>query len=429
MSSNAAVLQVQHREDFERNVTRALVVGAGTGALAFVTHRIGVDVPLSYLAIAGTSLACVRGDKTDRLLLGALSIILPATPWAFGLQSHAWTVALSAAFAGALMVKARLTEKGEEGSVGAGRPGLFNFGVGAAACAGLAVAGFEVAKILALRLSDIATPPLLASVISGLVIALFVAISSIAGHLALRPDPVEARCEELIPQLSGEFQTLATRALNLYRQCGTSLSLLPREPAREELARTLAKMTRDAVELASEWTGVEAQMEETASKELAAEVLDLSKSAATSRDPIARRQLEMAAASLREEIERLGEMKLRRERILAKLKAEVALLERARVALIGMRSGHAQLKAAELSALARKFSALSTAQADEAKLADAVATGAELAQQEAEIAAAVRIAEKVVSAAPVAPAPIAQVEAPKAAEAEPVAAVPGRVQS
>ncbi|MHB8872141.1 MAG: hypothetical protein ACYC8T_00495 [Myxococcaceae bacterium] len=424
MSNEVAVLQVQHREEFERNVTRALVVGAGTGALFYVGKRIGVDVPLPYLAIAGTSLACVRGDKMDRLMLGALSIILPATPWAFGL-SNAWTVALSAGFAGALMVKARLTEKGEEGSVGAGRPGLFNFGVGAVACAGLALAGFEVAKILALRMSDIATPPLLASIISGVVIALFAAIGSIAGHLALRPDPVEARCEELIPQLSGEFQTLANRALNLYRQCGHSLSLLPREPAREELARTLSKMTRDAVELASEWTGVEAQMEETASKELAAEVIELSKSAAGSKDLIAKRQLEMAAASLREEIERLGELKLRRERILAKLKAEVALLERARVALIGMRSGHAQLKAAELSALARKFNALSTAQADEAKLADAVATGAELAAQEAELAASVRLAQSI--AAP-AQAPVAPVEAPKPGEPE-VAAAPERVRS
>ncbi len=417
MTESAAVLQLHHRDAFERNVTRALAAGAGAGAVAYFTHRVGADVPLSYLAIAATSLACVRGDRTDRLLLGALSVLLPAAPWGFGLP-HAWTLATSAAFAGALMVKARLAEKGEEGSVGAGRPGLFNFGVAALACAGLAVAGFQVANILAVRLSDISTPPLVASAVSGVVLALFVAIGSVAGHLALRPDPVEARCEELIPTLAGELQSLATKALGLYRQCGRSLSALPREPAREELARTLAQLTRSAVELASEWTGVEAQLEEDTQTGLAQQVAELTESAAQAKDAIARRQLELAAASLGEELERLEELKLRRERVVAKLKAQVALLERARVALIGMRSGHVQVKAAELSALARKVSALSTAQGDEAKLADAVATGAELAQQEAQAATSPKAPLRFVVATPVA-VPDAAANAELKPEAEP----------
>ncbi|MEK6597967.1 MAG: hypothetical protein AABY91_06515, partial [Gemmatimonadota bacterium] len=72
----------------------------------------------------------------------------------------------------------------------------------------------------------------------------------------------EARCEELIPMLTGEFHTQAQRALTLYRACGESMQALPREPAREELARTLQKLTRDAVELAAEWAGVEAQLQD-----------------------------------------------------------------------------------------------------------------------------------------------------------------------
>ncbi|MFZ5470455.1 MAG: hypothetical protein ACOZIN_13550 [Myxococcota bacterium] len=413
MSASHAVLQLHHREAFERNVTRALLVGAGAGAIALGTQRLGVGLPLSYLALAGTSLACVRGDRMDRILLTGLSAILPAAPWAFGF-SHAWTVALSAACAGVLMVKATVCERGEEGSVGLTRPGWLNYALGAVGTAGLSVAGFEVAKVLAARLQDFSTPALLVSMLSGVVIALFAAIGSIAAHLALRPDPVEARCEELIPQLSGDFQTLATRALTLYRQCGLSLALLPREPAREELARTLAKMTKDAVGLASEWTGVEAQMEETAQKELAKEVVELSKSAGASKDSVVRRQLEIAASSLREEIERLAELKLRRERIVAKLRAEVALLERARVALISLRSGHVQVKSAELSALSRKLKALADGQGEEAKLADAVATGAELAQEEAELSEAVKLAQHIASGAEASPPSV--VAEPEAAE-------------
>jgi hypothetical protein len=249
-------------------------------------------------------------------------------------------------------------------------------------------------------------------IITGLVMALFTSIGGLAAHLALKADPVEARCEELIPQLSGEFQTQAQRALTLYRACGQSLQALPREPAREELARTLQRLTKEAVELAAEWAGVETQLQDDTQKELAREVADLHKSAAEARDPIARRQLEMAAASLKEEIDRLGELNNKRERILAKLKSQVALLERARVALIGMRSGHAQIKAAELSALSRKFNALAGAQADEAKLAHEVATGSELAEQEAALQQAVKVAEGIVGA------PISPIAAP-ATEADP----------
>ncbi len=401
MSTTNAVIQLHQREIFETNVVRGLAAGAGAGILALVTHRIGAPVPLAFLAICGVSLAAVRGDKFDKLLLAGLSVGLCAAPWLFGL-SMAWTIALSGAAAGGLMVKSRLCERGEEGNVGASRPGMLNYGVGAAATGALAVGGWEVARVLGARLADFQTPPLLAVIITGLVVALFTSIGGMAAHLALKADPVEARCEELIPQLTGEFQTQAQRALTLYRACGQSMQALPREPAREELARTLQRLTKDAVELAAEWAGVETQLQDDTQKELAREIADLHKSAAEARDPIARRQLEMAASSLKEEVDRLGELRLKRERILAKLKSQVALLERARVSLIGMRSGHAQIKAAEMSALARKFNALAGAQADEAKLAHEVATGTELAAQEAELQQAVKVAEGIVGA-PVSP--------------------------
>ncbi|NRD68848.1 hypothetical protein HRD49_44755, partial [Corallococcus exiguus] len=214
----------------------------------------------------------------------------------------------------------------------------------------------------------------------GGIVGLFVGLGAIAAHLGLTADPVEARAEELLPQLSGDFHTLSERALSLYRQCGQSLAKLPREPAREELARTLARITKGAVELASEWAGVEAQLEERAAAELQAERESLERSARASTDVVARRQLEAAAASLAEEVERLGDMRQRRERILARLRAEVALLERARVALLSLRSGQAQLKAAELASLARRFRALSTAQGEEGQAMDAVAAQVTLTQ-------------------------------------------------
>ncbi len=419
MSASTAILQLHHREVFERTVTRGLLAGGAAGAAHFMATRAGnvlapllgmsapqlfpaseatQFLPLTYATIVGVAVASARGDRLDRLLLIALGVVLPAIPWLLGL-SAGWTVGLSAACAGALMVRSHLCGLGEEGQVGGGRPGLMNYALGALLTGGLAAAGTEVARAITFRLADFSTPPLLASLIAGVMLALFVGIGSVAGHLALKPDPVEARCEELIPQLLGEFKALANRALTLYQQCGKALAALPREPAREEMARTLAQTTREAVELAAQWSGLESQLQSGAVHDLSEQLAALTRDAQAARDPIARKQLEAAASSLREEMVRLEELSLQRERIVAKLKAQVALLERARVVLIGMQSGQMQLKAAELTALTRKLYSLSSLQSAEARLADAQAVSAELAQHEAhETIAAVT--------SPEAPAPV-----------------------
>jgi len=379
----SAVIQIHRREAFERNVSRAMVAGAAAGSLELVLEQIAISVGLlapggqrlmflAYLSIAAAAVACVRGDRMDRILLFAFSAVLPAAPWLMGLAAS-WALGASAAIAGALMVRSHLCERGEEGQVAEGRPGLPNYLFGAALCALLTLAGTQVARVLATRLLQLAAPAIAIALVSGTVIALFAALASISAHLGLLPDPVEARCEEVIAQLSGEFQALTSRALELYRQCGRSLALLPRELAREELARTLAATTRDTAELASHWAGVEAQLALGAEQELSSEAADLERSAQSAQDAIARRQLELAARSLREEAGSVHVLQVRRERIVARVKAQVALLERARVALIGLRSGRAQLKAAELAVVSRKLTALSVLQSDAARMADEVA--------------------------------------------------------
>ena len=379
--SNQAVISLQHRETFERNVTRALAAGIGAGLLGFLTWKLRMPVPLPFLSIVATALACVRGDKMDRTILTVLSVTLPAIPWSFGL-SGPWTVGLAGAAAGALMVKARLAERGEEGSVGVDRPGIFHYVTTALSVGGLAVAGNEVAKVLSMRLEQASTPMIFNFAISAIVISLFAGIGSIASHVALKSDPVEARVEELLPTLTGEFERLISKALSLYRMAGTQLAALPRDAAREELARTLQKLTRDAAELAAEWAGVEAQVHETAHADLQREIDELQTSAKAARDSVAKQQLLDAAESLKEELIRLSDLSLKRERVLAKLKSQVALLERARVALIGMRSTHATVRAAEMAAVARKLNALAQGQNVEAKLGHEVATTTELATLE-----------------------------------------------
>ncbi|MCA2981518.1 MAG: hypothetical protein INH41_21045 [Myxococcaceae bacterium] len=379
--SSTAVVQLQQREVFERNVTRSLVAGAAAGVLGWlVTQR---SVPAAFFPLVAVALACVRGKRLERVLLMGAAVTLPALPWLLRL-TQGWTVALAGAIAGALVVKGRLAETGDEHSVGASRPGPWHWVAAATVTGGLAVAGLTVAETLVPRLQALNTPSPLVAAVSGAIVALFAGLGSLASHVALKADPVEARGDEVLPTLDGEFATQLGRALGVYRQCGRQLAELPREAAREELARTVGRLTKDAIDLAAEWAGVESHLHDDAHRDLKQEIDELKQSASKARDAVAKRQLELAAESLHEELERLGEMRLKRERVLAKLKSQVALLERARVALIGMRSSHATVRAAEMSAVARKLNALATAQADEAKLAHAVATSAEIAALEAQ---------------------------------------------
>lgn len=417
--SSTAVVQLQQRDVFERNVTRTLFAGVGAGALAWATAALKVPVPLAFLAIAGMALACARGTLLERLGLAAASVVLPALPWLFGLTS-VWTVALAGAVAGAIVVKSRLTEFGAEGSVGASRPGIAHVVATSAATAGLSVAGLTVVQILGARMTEVATPAFINATVSGAVLALFAGLGSLASHVALKADPVEARGDEVLPSLDGEFASQLSKAISLYRQAGAQLASLPREPAREELARTVGKLTKDAIDLAAEWAGVESQLHDDAHRDLEKQIAELNESAQKARDAVARKQLELAASSLKEELERLGEMRLKRERVLAKLKSQVALLERARVALIGMRSSHATVRAAEMSAVARKLNALATAQSDEARLAHAVATNAEIAAietQRSDASTAAQLSEAkevgVTAVVPVTSDPAEQVSASK----------------
>jgi hypothetical protein len=379
--STTAVIQLHQREIFERNVTRALLAGVGAGALAYGASRLQFPMPLSWVALVGTSLAFVRGTRLDRLVLSALAVILPALPWLLGL-SPGWSVALAGVAAGAVIARARVAEKGTEGSVATEQPGTVHGIIAAAATGALALAGTEVSRILSARMSELDTPMLINFAVSGATISLFAGIGSLATHLALKADPIEARAEELLASLSGDLATQLRKALASYRGAGLQLGALPREPAREELAQTLRRLMKDASDLLAEWSGVEASAQESAHADLKREIDELHAGADAARDPVAKRQLLDAAKSLEEELERLGEVRLKRERVLAKVRSHVALLERARVALIGMRSSHATVRAAEMSAVARKLSALALGQADEARLAHEVATGAELAAHE-----------------------------------------------
>ncbi|MFP2963549.1 hypothetical protein ACLEPN_38895 [Myxococcus sp. 1LA] len=199
---------------------------------------------------------------------------------------------------------------------------------------------------------------LLSALVGFLVVGLFWSIGTLPANLRVELDAVEARGRQLEDTFKGESQTLAARALALYRQCKAVVTKMQPSTGRTELLGVLEKMTTDSFSLAEAHFGLEAQLGSVVANDVDAQVRELRERAAATQDAVARRQLELAASSLGEELNHLDVLSRRKERLLAQLHAQVALLERARVSFIGVQGSELGAKGAQAADLARKLKQL-----------------------------------------------------------------------
>jgi hypothetical protein len=339
-------LQLLHREDFEGRTLRALAGGAAVGFLAALAQRFHVAVDPGF-AVVAAGLAAARPVLGYSAMLRLGLAVLPALPYFFEAADPV-PQALSGAVAAAL--------------VSFMGPGGERFGKGsevAAAAVGagaLVPLGMYVQQVLDARFFP--GGGLLGALVGFGAVALFWSVGTLASHLTVHVDPVESRGTTLEGKLSGEAQGLVGRTLHLYRQCrAVALKMAP-GAGRNELVEVLRKMASEAFTLAESHAGLDAQLASVVQKDVDAQVKDLRARAAATEDAVARRQLELAASSLGEELNRLDTLSRKRERLLAQLHAQVALLERARVSLVGAAGSEASAKGAQAAQLARRLASM-----------------------------------------------------------------------
>jgi hypothetical protein len=241
-------------------------------------------------------------------------------------------------------------------------PGSDRFGkpseaaAGAVAAGALVPLGMYVQQVLEARFFP--TGGLLGALVGFTTVALFWAVGTLASHVTLHIDPVESRGGVLEDTLTGEARELVVRTLSLYRQCrAVALKMAP-GAGRNELIEVLRKLAREAFNLAESHAGLEAQLQSVAQSNVDTQIKDLRTRAAATEDPVARRHLELAASSLGEELNRLDTLSRKRERLLASLHAQVALMERARVSLVGAAGSEAGAKSAQAAHLAKRLASL-----------------------------------------------------------------------
>lgn len=343
-------LQLLHREDFERRTLRALAGGAGVGILAALAQRIGLPVEPDFAVAAAVVAAAQAGARPVLGYSAALRLslaVLPALPYFFdavNLVPQAFSGAIAAALVALVGQNGERFGKGSE------------VAASAVATGAMVALGAHVQAVLGAQFFP--NGGLLGSLVCLTSVALFWGVGTLASHLRVHVDPVESRGGTLESTLSGETKELVGRTLNLYRQCRGVAMKMPAGPGRNELVEVLRKMAREAFNLAESHGGLEAQLQSVAEGDVAAQVKDLRARAEATGDAVARRQLELAASSLGEELNRLDTLSRKRERLQAQLHAQVALLERARVSLVGAAGTEASAKSAQAAQLAKRLAAL-----------------------------------------------------------------------
>lgn len=386
MTAQPSAPVLQDRHVFERNLTRALWLGPLLGvATRAVLSWAGVSDANASLGLAavlvgiGLAVSIDAGDTLDRLLLSALSLLPPAVwlIWTFRNPAPLWPFVAGTFVLGLLPVRAQRCRTGVEGGLARARPSPVHDLAGALATALLATVGFMVGGRFGDALERAGAPEMLQFAAVAFCLSLFAGLGALAAHLWLVPDPIERRAEQLLRRLPREIVPPVQRALVAYRACGERLATLPRHAVRDELAQTVSRLTVRILEGAEAWAPLEAQVGPKARATLSADAAALAERAARATDPIAQGHLERAAQALAEEVSRISGMEVEREREVARLEADAALLEQARVALLNADRGLRTRGLSEVEALSRRLQTLSALQrADH----DAIQEGAAAAQ-------------------------------------------------
>jgi hypothetical protein len=342
----SAALTVTNPEQFEKTLLR-VTLGTALGGLASgLLGLLGWAPPTLLLPLAAGLFAVAQGR--GRVLM-ALAGLFTGTIAAVNAGHPVFYTATAGALAGIAMAWGRWLASARHDRR---KPSVMTL-VGAAGAGALALVlgDYTVSVFESQGLFNL-VPALPAAAAKGAMSGFFFGLSAIALHVAPGMDSVETLHGEVERELTGELARLCNQAVDLYRKCREALSHgSSQTPAQSQLKRSLEEVTRRALELARRWHGVDLELGERAESDVEKRIQEVRTLFAQSSDPAAKKQLLAAEKALQEEMAQIKRIRAGRERVVARLHADLAILERTRFALLAIRSSDAHLKAAELSTL------------------------------------------------------------------------------
>jgi hypothetical protein len=336
-------------EGFNKTVGRG-ILGAGAGALAVGLLHIGADasLPLMTAAVTAGALAMIAGQGKSWLraaaggALGLLGGVLhyvctPAWP-GFG----ALLIGLAAA-----PVLARGEPPGKMAITGM-VTGMFTF-------LGL----YTMGVLQNWHILNGMMPGPLATAVAGSAAGLFFGLGSVPRHFAPAEDPVEAAYRRALGIKDGEIQEILTRAFTIHQAVRGDLGARKTGPTEAELGRRVSDLSMRILHIAEQCRSIERDLGAAPATELEARIQNLGRKADAATDEAARATFHAAIRSLdgqRRAVEAIGRGL---ERVVARLHANVALLEKVRFSLVHARSADAERFGGEASPLTEAIEELS----------------------------------------------------------------------
>jgi hypothetical protein len=241
--------------------------------------------------------------------------------------------------------------------------------VTAALTGALGFAGLYVGKVLlALPILGAMVPEPLGAAIAGAAAGLFFGLGAAPKHLARPMDPVEQKYLEALTVKDGELFEILHRALTIQHAVKQDLEKRVDDETVKLLGNRITELMLRILHIAQQCRTIESDLSAAPAYELEERIAQLSQKAEAATDGAARRTYESAIASLDEQRRALQAIGRGRERVIAKLHANVALLEKVRFSLLHLRSADAERVGGEsspvaeaLEELGREIDATSTA--------------------------------------------------------------------
>ncbi len=336
---------------FHSTVGRA-VAGAGIGAvladgLAWLVGTGLWQSPLLGAGVMGGALAAVAFTKKKwwRGLIGGGAGVAGAG--LFSLAAPLWPP-----FAALLMGAAAAPVLAEGQST---KRKLMT----AATTALASAAGLYVARVMvSWEVFEGVVPSLLGHGAAGATAGLFIGLAAAPRHLGRSPDPVEAAYTPALAIKDGEIQDILQRTIGIHRSLKTDLQSRTEANSIPTVAGREAELVLRILHIAGECRQIQNDLEATPASEIEARIGDLKTRAEGASDVAAKRTYLDTVSSLKEQLQAVVRIEGGRDRVVARLHATVALLEKLRFALIHLRSADAQRVGDELTSVTDALDAL-----------------------------------------------------------------------
>jgi hypothetical protein len=201
--------------------------------------------------------------------------------------------------------------------------------------------------------------PMGATAAAGGALGLFVGLGSVPRHVVRSDEPVEAAYERALAAAHGEVREILERSLSIYRLIRADLGTRTGSKTEVQLGTRVSDLALRILEIGEQCRAIEADLGTAPAQQLEDRIAGLRRKAETTSDASARATFLATIDSLDTQKKAVEAIGRGLERVVARLHANVALLEKVRFSLVHARSASAERSGSEASPLTDTIDELS----------------------------------------------------------------------